>query len=140
MELILCGLIVLLSVFVIYKLLDRILHLPQVGNYSDRHIFITGCDTGFGCELAKRLDLLGCHVFAGCFTEKGETELKKICSERLHPVPLDVTKHESIARAFELISKKLLPAGNGERNQPSLAYAICLKMMVQMYLLNRYVY
>jgi len=114
MALTLCGLIMLLSIIVIYKLLDCILRLPRIGNYSDRHIFVTGCDSGFGHELAKRLDLLGCHVFAGCFTEKGETELKKICSERLNPVPLDITKHDSIARAFVLISKKLLPAGSGE--------------------------
>ena len=109
-----CGLTVLLSVFVIYKLLDRILHLPRVGSYCDRYIFITGCDTGFGHELAKRLDLLGCHVFAGCLTEKGETELKKVCSERLHTVPLDVTNHDSITRAFELISNKLHSAGKGK--------------------------
>ena len=109
-----CGLIVLLSIFVIYKLLDRTLRRIRVGNYSERYIFITGCDSGFGHELAKRLDLLGCHVFAGCFTEKGEIELKKICSERLHLVQLDVTNHDSITRAFELISSRLQSAGKGE--------------------------
>ena len=111
----LCGLIALLSVFFVYKLLDFILHLPRVSSHSDKHIFITGCDSGFGHRLAKRLDLLGCHVFAGCFTEKGETELKKVCSERLLPVPLDVTDHDSITRAFEVISSKLLSSGNGGR-------------------------
>jgi len=107
-------LIVLLIIFVTYKLLDHILRLPRVGSNCDRYILITGCDSGFGHELAKRLDLLGCHVFAGCFTETGETELKKICSERMHPVPLDITNHDSITRVFELICNKLQLSGNGE--------------------------
>lgn len=106
-------LIVLLIIFVTYKLLDHILRLPRVGSNCDRYILITGCDSGFGHELAKRLDLLGCHVFAGCFTETGETELKKICSERMHPVPLDITNHDSITRVFELICNKLQLSGNG---------------------------
>jgi len=115
----LCGVSVLLSIFVIYKLLCFILYLPRVGKYCDRHIFITGCDTGFGYELAKRLDLLGCHVFAGCFTEKGERELASICSERVQTVTLDVTNHDSIVRAFELISSKLLSSGHGENQRLS---------------------
>ena len=67
----LCGLVALIGV-VIYKLVDYIVRLQRVGNYSDRYILITGCDSGFGHELAKHLDAIGCHVFAGCFTEKGE--------------------------------------------------------------------
>jgi len=113
MGLALCGLTVLLGICLLYKFVDYIMHFPRVGNYSNRYIFITGCDSGFGHALAKRLDSLGCNVFAGCFTEKGETELKKICSERLQPVPLDVTDHDSIRRAFEVISSKLQSSEKG---------------------------
>jgi len=111
----LCGLIALLGIVVVYKLLDRILRLPRVGNYSDRFVFVTGCDSGFGQALVKRLDSLGCHVFAGCFTEKGETELTKICSKRVLPVPIDVTDHDSVRNAYELVSDKLQSAGKGGR-------------------------
>jgi len=107
----LCGMTVLLFFF-FYKLLDYVLHQPRVDNYAGRYIFITGCDRGFGYNLALRLHGLGCHVFAGCFTEKGETELKKVNSERLCPVPLDVTNHNSIQKAFELVSNNLQSAGN----------------------------
>jgi len=110
-----CGLIALLGVFIVYKLLDHIIRLPRVGNYSDRYILITGCDSGFGHALAKRLDSLGCHVFAACFTEKGETELRKTCSERLLSVPLDVTNHCSVRKAFELVNSELHSAGKGAR-------------------------
>jgi len=112
----LCPLIALLAVLVIYKLLDHIVRLPRVGNYSDRYVFVTGCDSGFGQALVKRLDSLGCHVFAGCFTEKGEAELTKTCSQRVQPVPLDVTDHDSVRNAFELVSHKLRSSGKGERN------------------------
>ena len=84
----------------------------SIGRYNERYIFVTGCDTGFGHELAKRLDRLGCHVFAGCLTEKGETELNKICSDRLHTIPLDVSKHESVLKAYELVKSKI-PEGRG---------------------------
>lgn len=107
------GLIILVGVYVVYKLLDRIIRIPRVGNYPDRYTLVTGCDSGFGHELVKRLDSLGCHVFAGCFTEKGEIELNKICSERLLPFPLDITNHDSIRKAFELINKQLHSAGKG---------------------------
>jgi len=67
---------------------------------------------GFGKDIAKRLDAKGCHVFAGCLTEAGETDLKKTGSNRLHPISMDVSKPESVRRAFETI-KGLLPAGKG---------------------------
>ncbi|KAF8766533.1 Corticosteroid 11-beta-dehydrogenase isozyme 2 like protein [Argiope bruennichi] len=36
-----------------------------------RAVFITGCDTGFGNALAKRLDTKGFHVFATCLFPTG---------------------------------------------------------------------
>ena len=73
-----------------------------------RYVFITGCDTGFGNMLAKRLEALGCHVFAGCLTEAGETELSKSCSSRMQPVSLDVSKPDSVRRAFDIVKQKLV--------------------------------
>jgi len=97
---------------ILYKILDRLIRIPTVGNYADRYILVTGCDSGFGNLIAKRLDQLGCHVFAGCFTEKGETELKKVCSERLHAISLDVSSKESVRKALEYVKAKL-PQGRG---------------------------
>uniref|UniRef100_A0A8C6Q6R0 Dehydrogenase/reductase (SDR family) member 9 n=1 Tax=Nothobranchius furzeri TaxID=105023 RepID=A0A8C6Q6R0_NOTFU len=70
----------------------------RVPNEGDKYVFITGCDSGFGNNLAKHLDKLGFRVIAGCYTEKGEIELKKVSSERLTTIPLDVTKSESIKK------------------------------------------
>lgn len=66
----------------------------------------------------RKLDNLGCHVFAGCLTEKGEVELKKACTKRVVPVRLDVTNHESIVKAYEEI-ERLLPKEKGEETRGS---------------------
>jgi hypothetical protein len=68
-----------------------------------------GCDSGFGHELAKCLDKLGVTVFAGClFPESvGVTELKSVCSDKLHVLRLDVTKKEHIQNAVETIKNSL---------------------------------
>jgi retinol dehydrogenase-16 len=97
---------------VLYKVFDWLLRRFYVGNYSQRYVFITGCDTGFGNLIVKRLDALGCRVFAGCLTEVGETDLKKSCSERLQVVSLDVSKPESVENAFNFVKSKL-PQGKG---------------------------
>ena len=63
----LSALMTVLVMVLLYKLVDRILSIPLVGNYSDRYILVTGCDSGFGHELAKRLDSLGCHALSEKF-------------------------------------------------------------------------
>ena len=108
-----CSLAVyIIGCFVLYKIVDYLIRIPRVANDPNRYILVTGCDTGFGNLIAKRLDQLGCHVFAGCLTEKGETELKKACSERLHAISLDVTSRESVRNALEYVTAKL-PQGKG---------------------------
>ncbi|XP_055936462.1 dehydrogenase/reductase SDR family member 9-like [Argiope bruennichi] len=74
-----------------------------------RAVFVTGCDTGFGNALAKRLDSKGFHVFATCLfpTGPGATELKASCSNRLHVLYMDVTKDESVEKALEYVKASI---------------------------------
>jgi len=102
----------LFGVFVVYKLLDRLLRWPTVGKYADRYIVITGCDSGFGQAAARRLDELGCNIFAGCLTEAGQIEISKTCSKRLVPFQLNVTNHDSVLGALDFV-KSRLPPGKG---------------------------
>ncbi|KAG8191551.1 hypothetical protein JTE90_019615 [Oedothorax gibbosus] len=78
-------------------------------NPNNRSVFITGCDTGFGHLLAKRLDSKGYHVFAGCLFKPGpgSEELKKSCSNRLKTLELDVTKDYSVKGASDFIKENL---------------------------------
>ncbi|XP_028248894.1 dehydrogenase/reductase SDR family member 9 [Parambassis ranga] len=70
----------------------------RVSNKGDKYVYITGCDSGFGNLLAKHLNKLGFPVIAGCYTEKGENELKKTTSDTLTTVHLDVTDSDSVNR------------------------------------------
>jgi NAD(P)-dependent dehydrogenase (short-subunit alcohol dehydrogenase family) len=102
------SLIVVVVYFVVRKLISRL----RIDRYTDVYVLITGCDTGFGNEAAKRFDRIGCHVFAGCLTEKGKENLKQECSDRLHAINLNVTKIESIREAYDYV-KTNIPKGKG---------------------------
>ncbi|XP_033729192.1 retinol dehydrogenase 7-like [Pecten maximus] len=105
-------LLVCVALVVVFLAVRWIIRSLRLGNLSDRYVFITGCDTGFGNMLAKRLDSLGMNVFAGCLTSKGLSDLNKATSDRLVTMELDVTKEDSILRACAEV-KKILPKGKG---------------------------
>ncbi|XP_071989135.1 retinol dehydrogenase 7-like [Engystomops pustulosus] len=67
-------------------------------NLSDKFVFITGCDTGFGNLLAKQLDKRGMKVLAACLTKQGAENLRKE-SSRLQSIVLDVTDSQSVSSA-----------------------------------------
>jgi hypothetical protein len=90
----------LLLIFVVYKVLDYLLRLPTVGQYSERYILMTGCGSGFGRAFVHRLDELGCHVFAGCSTETGQLELNDTCSERIQTLVLDSIETRQCSSGF----------------------------------------
>ena len=100
---------------ILYKLLDFFYRMSSLENLDSHYILITGCDTGFGHTAAKRLVAMGCHVIAGCLTEKGETELKKSCyhgKERLNVIQMDVSNHKQVLQAFDFV-RNLLPRNKG---------------------------
>ncbi|NXY10984.1 RDH16 dehydrogenase, partial [Pteruthius melanotis] len=68
-----------------------------VPGLSEKHVLITGCDSGFGNLLARQLDARGLRVLAACLTEAGATQLRAATSGRLQTVLLDVTSSKSIA-------------------------------------------
>ncbi|XP_075708137.1 retinol dehydrogenase 7-like [Rhinoderma darwinii] len=73
-------------------------------NISDKYVFITGCDTGFGNLLAKQLHKRGMKVLAACLTEKGAENLKKETSSRLQTIILDVSDGKNVSSAVEWVS------------------------------------
>lgn len=91
----------------------------RLGNHGDRYVLITGCDTGFGNLLAKELDRLGFHVFAGCLTEIGAADLDKETSKNVKPLQLNVCSEESIRSVFATV-KSSLPDGKGTHVFPSV--------------------
>ncbi|XP_048835558.1 retinol dehydrogenase 7-like isoform X2 [Brienomyrus brachyistius] len=97
----------LLGMVVFYYLYRWYKEKKRVSDEWEKYVYITGCDSGFGRLLARRLDALGFCVIASCITEKGEEDLKKDCSATLTTVHLDVTKTDSVTKAAELIKTKV---------------------------------
>lgn len=75
--------------------------------YRDLYVVITGCDSGFGKELAYRLDRFGFNVFAACLTEEAAAELERTTSKSLHTVIVDVSKPETISKLVEKVKKTI---------------------------------
>ncbi|CAF1453033.1 unnamed protein product [Adineta ricciae] len=71
-----------------------------------KYVLISGCDTGFGRQLALELDKQGFHVFAGVLNSNSETSFREILSQRATVFHLDVTKQEDIDAAFALVEKE----------------------------------
>lgn len=63
-------------------------------------VLITGCSSGYGLETARHFHAMGWQVFATMRTPR--TDLLPV-SPRLHVLPLDVTRPESIARTLEAV-------------------------------------
>ncbi|XP_054871406.1 retinol dehydrogenase 1 isoform X2 [Amphiprion ocellaris] len=83
----------------------------KVEGFSQKHVFITGCDSGFGNLLARQLDRKGFHVIAACLTEKGAADLGAAASPRLKTLLLDVTDGSSIRKAVEFVSREVSERG-----------------------------
>lgn len=77
---------------------------------TGKAVFITGCDTGFGHALAKKLDALGFWVYAGCLMlpdDQGAKQLRDACSDRMQIVKLDVTNDEQVEAAAKHVESTL---------------------------------
>lgn len=89
-----------------------LLLLPEKGKYvspSNKIVIITGCDSGFGHKLAKRLDEKGFLVFAGCLApdREGARQLKETCSKNLTIVQMDVTDDWQVRGVVKAVKEKM---------------------------------
>ncbi|KAM4044632.1 retinol dehydrogenase 16-like isoform 1-T2 [Anomaloglossus baeobatrachus] len=100
--LVLVGLILLYRWYRQSRILD---------NLSDKYVFITGCDSGFGKMLAKQLDKRGMKVLAGCLTEMGAENLKEETSSRLQTIVFDVTDDKGVRAAADWIEELVKTEG-----------------------------
>uniref|UniRef100_A0A672R769 D-beta-hydroxybutyrate dehydrogenase, mitochondrial-like n=1 Tax=Sinocyclocheilus grahami TaxID=75366 RepID=A0A672R769_SINGR len=78
-----------------------------------RAVLITGCDSGFGHHLAKKLDRMGFTVFAGCLCPEGPgaQSLVEEGSDRMKVLQLDVTKDEDVSLAKGFVQANLPEKG-----------------------------
>ncbi|KAG0239396.1 hypothetical protein B0O80DRAFT_491662 [Mortierella sp. GBAus27b] len=68
-------------------------------NPANLVVVITGCDTGFGAEVAEDLFKRGGYtVYAACLTQDGVDKYKALQSSRIRGVQVDVTKQDDVNR------------------------------------------
>lgn len=73
-----------------------------------RAVFITGCDTGFGHELAKKLSSFGFTVYAGCLIPNGNgAQSLKEFSDKIKIIKVDVTSDADVFEARKLVEVDL---------------------------------
>lgn len=75
-------------------------------NFEERFIVVTGASTGIGRSIAEELSQNGYKVFATVRKESDFETLSKL-STNLIPIKMDVTDHESIIKAHEIIKDYL---------------------------------
>ncbi|XP_013791754.1 D-beta-hydroxybutyrate dehydrogenase, mitochondrial-like [Limulus polyphemus] len=83
--------------------------LPSAG----KAVLISGCDSGIGNHLARRLHAEGFVVFAGCLLPEGEgaKALKRLSSPQLLVLPLDITSDFSVSEAIQFVRDNSPEAG-----------------------------
>ena len=108
---ILIFLVALILIYTGFKLFAKLVPARPVSNPGKKVIFITGCDTGIGNQLARRFHNLGFIVFAGCLdvNSDGALALKAVRasestsqtspSNRMQTIQIDITKTESVLKA-----------------------------------------
>lgn len=82
--------------------------LPQTFvSPSRRCVLVTGCDSGFGNLVARRLDRYGFQVFAGCLFPEGDGAIKlgQESSKQLKVVKLDVTSKQDVEQVVQEIGE-----------------------------------
>ncbi|NXC91417.1 H17B6 dehydrogenase, partial [Cercotrichas coryphoeus] len=89
-----------------------------VPRLSEKHVLITGCDSGFGALLARQLDARGLRVLAACLTEAGAAQLRAATSNRLQTVLLDVTSSKSIADVTAWVRERVGSGGFQDPGTP----------------------
>ncbi|CAF0740769.1 unnamed protein product [Adineta ricciae] len=91
--------------YLIYRLYQHFLPSPNI-NPKGKYVLISGCDTGFGHQVALELDKQGFNVLAGVYLPDSVNSLKNKLSSQATVFPLDITKQDDINAAFELVQNK----------------------------------
>uniref|UniRef100_A0A3P9B8F1 Retinol dehydrogenase 5 (11-cis/9-cis) n=1 Tax=Maylandia zebra TaxID=106582 RepID=A0A3P9B8F1_9CICH len=105
---------------------ERVFWFRNIEDFKNKYVFVTGCDTGFGNLLCKKLDRKGFRVLAGCLTEKGADDLKEC--RALSELSCDVTSQDSIEKAMEWTKQEVGDKGFPQHTESKLNGVIAMTM------------
>jgi NAD(P)-dependent dehydrogenase (short-subunit alcohol dehydrogenase family) len=93
------------------KSIFSILFFKRTVDPEGKGVLVTGCDSGFGHSLVKKLDKLGYHVFATVLSTEsnGAKDLMKNCSNRVLTVQMNVTNMVEVVNVVDMIRRSDIP-------------------------------
>ncbi|XP_058962406.1 short-chain dehydrogenase/reductase family 9C member 7-like isoform X2 [Pocillopora verrucosa] len=100
------AIVTFVSIYLILPIFSRKRNTNTL-NIKDKHVLITGCDSGFGREIALKLDKMGACVLATCLTKEGAQNLRSVASEKLKTFQMDVTDPQQIKQVFCKVNQLL---------------------------------
>jgi len=95
--------------FFTVRLLERI----QLGNLKDKPVLISGCDSGFGHDLALRCVSHGMPVFAACLTDAGIQGITEAAKQHrngenlMHAFQMNICNPESVKKARQFVDEHI---------------------------------
>lgn len=101
----------IITIIILRYLLRLLLPRPQVNDFNNKYVLITGCDSGFGKMTAKQLDQKGFRVIATCLTNEGKENIENLCSDRLVSMVLDITDSRQINDVFTKVKSLVADKG-----------------------------
>ncbi|KAH7709968.1 CRE-DHS-2 protein [Aphelenchoides avenae] len=117
-----------LGILIVYQIVRLVLDRIRIRDVTKKTVLITGCDTGFGFELALKCHRQGMLVFCGCYSKEvsyggrghkylailqGIERLERLDegTRRMRPFSLDICSDESVEEAKRFVEKTLLDDG-----------------------------
>ncbi|KAI6203528.1 hypothetical protein M3Y94_00567800 [Aphelenchoides besseyi] len=103
----------IIAAWTVYFFACRLLERIPISRLDDKAVVISGCDSGFGHDLAIKCIKNGMAVFAGCLTDAGIKgileEAKQIPNGEnlMQPFALNLRDPESVKRAREFVDERL---------------------------------
>lgn len=92
-------------IYISYRFYRHLFPTPNI-NPGGKYVLISGCDSGFGHDLAVELDQQGFNVLAGVLLPDSVTSLKNTLSSKATVFRLDTTNQEEIDAAYDLVNSK----------------------------------
>lgn len=97
-------------------------HTQQQKQKQQLAVVITGCDSGFGKELAIWAAQAGYTVFAGCLSSQSFTNFDDTC---IRPMVMDVTREDQVQNAVHIVQQWMNEEAAKPKEQRRVLHALC---------------
>lgn len=91
------------------KMLTQLFIRKKLEKLQGKYVLVTGCGSGFGFAIARRLEDSGFRVLATCRTQDSVNRLRQKLKDGTLVKRLDVTDSRQIHKIYEEIRKTIRP-------------------------------